>query len=106
MGDIMKQYTHSYTYMVSTKCLGLINFASWVILQKFVLSGFKKTTKTFNTIWVSNSLKPDQAWHLSGLIWVQAACKIYQVAKVAKTVGLDLGSNCLHNLLEDDKRAH
>ena len=31
-----------------------------------------------NTIRVSHSLDPDQARHLSGLIWVQAVCKGYQ----------------------------
>ena len=31
-----------------------------------------------NTIRVANSLDPDQAQHLSGLIWVRTVCKAYQ----------------------------
>ena len=31
----------------------------------------------------SNSLDTDQAWHLSGLIWIQTVCKGYQQAKLA-----------------------
>ena len=37
------------------------------------------------TIWVSNSLDPDQARHF---------------------IGLDLGPNCLQRLLADDKSHH
>ena len=36
-----------------------------------------------NTIKLSNSLDPDQARHLAGLIWVQTVCKRYQQTALA-----------------------
>ena len=56
-------------------------FACWVIFHAFVSSADFFQNKFFwkillrNTIRVSNSLDPDQAYILSGLIWVQTVCK-------------------------------
>ena len=61
------------------------NFAYWVILHAFLSSAVVFFFKIFftnnyfmNTIKVSNSLYPDQANILLGLIWVQTLCKGYQ----------------------------
>ena len=58
-------------------------FSYWAIFMLFLSSAdfFSKSTilkNSFrNTFRVSNSLDPDLARHLSGLIWVQPVCKDY-----------------------------
>ena len=69
------------------------NSACWLTFHAFVVVSrsddfFSKldfSKKNFsNTIRVSNSLNPDQANILPGLIWVQIVCKDYQqIAKNA-----------------------
>ena len=64
--------------------LETINSASWVIFHAFVTSAVFFSKSTFlknslrNTTRVTNSLDPDQAWHLVDLIWVQTVCTGHQ----------------------------
>ena len=57
--------------------LGIFACFYWSSADFFQNQVFRK--KSFrNTIRVLNRLDPDQARHLSGLIWVQAVCKSYE----------------------------
>ena len=65
-----------------TLCI-LCNFACFLSYMDFFKLSLKKTLR--NTIRVSNSLDPDQAWHF---------------------VGPNLDPNCLQRLSENDKSRH
>ena len=67
--------------------VAVLLFAYWVILHAlcrllifffFRIQIFSKSSFKNNTTRVSNSLDPDQARRLSGLILVQTVCKCYQ----------------------------
>ena len=70
-----------------TLCL-LGNFACFLSAE-FFLSSFR------NTIRVSNSLDPEQAQQMSGLVWVQTVCKGYQ-QKTLEGKKLKVVFNALH----------
>ena len=71
-------------------CLVILH-AFWSSVDFFFKLTFSK--KSFrNTIRVSNSLDPDQAW--SGLIWVQTVCKGYQQTTKISTSGKRVTYNC------------
>ena len=66
----------SLMLLMLTLCL-LGNFACFFVICWFFKINFLENPFRI-TIRVSNSLDPDEAWRLSGLIWVQTVCKGYQ----------------------------
>ena len=71
-------YIYIYIYICPVGNFEFSFDLCWIFLnQPFSKNSFR------NTIRVSNSLDPDQARHLSGLIWVQTVCKGYQRTTLA-----------------------
>ena len=83
-----------------TLCM-LGNFASLFVIWGFFFFFFSKinffkkknlsgTLSGYQTVWIQirpNSLDPDQAQHLLGLIWVQTVCKGYKQTRKVATGG-------------------
>ena len=74
--QIMTVMTHHSCFQLTLCMLGIFAFF-FVVCRFFSKSTFSKNSYRY-TFKVSNSLDPDQARHLSGLILVQTFCKSYQ----------------------------
>ena len=57
-------------------------FCRLLIFLKYFF--FQKILSEIPSEHMSNNLDPDQAQHLSGLIWVQTVCKSYQQTTLSR----------------------